>query len=133
MAGAARALERVVRPLEKATKGAVFDCRACGQCVLSRTGLTCPMRCPKNLRNGPCGGVRADGSCEVYADRPCIWALAWRRSQRLPGWRDRIHSINPPVDWRLQGTSSWVNAATRRDRHVPAGWAMLDGGGDEAA
>jgi len=27
------------------------------------------------------------------------------------------------VDWRLQGTSSWANLASGRDRQVPAGWA----------
>ena len=30
--------------------------------------------------------------------------------------------INPPVDWRLQGTSSWANLATGRDRQVPPAW-----------
>ena len=39
----------------------------CGQCVLHSTGMTCPMTCPKTLRNGPCGGVREDGDCEVEA------------------------------------------------------------------
>nr|WP_245947992.1 methylenetetrahydrofolate reductase C-terminal domain-containing protein [Halomonas montanilacus] len=28
----------------------------CGQCILSSTGMSCPMNCPKSLRNGPCGG-----------------------------------------------------------------------------
>jgi hypothetical protein len=31
--------------------------------------------------------------------------------------------VEPPVDWRLQGTSSWENLVTGRDRHVPGGWA----------
>ncbi len=44
------ALERI----EHAVKGPVFGCRMCGQCVLHSTGLTCPMNCPKTLRNGPC-------------------------------------------------------------------------------
>ena len=58
-------LERPVAILEKAVKGVLFDCQMCGQCVLSSTGMSCPMNCPKTLRNGPCGGVRADGNCEV--------------------------------------------------------------------
>jgi hypothetical protein len=57
--------ERVFIWLEKLSKGAIFDCRMCGQCVLHNTGMTCPMTCPKSMRNGPCGGVRPDGRCEV--------------------------------------------------------------------
>ena len=44
--------------MEHFSKKALFDCQMCGQCVLHSTGMTCPMTCPKNLRNGPCGGVR---------------------------------------------------------------------------
>ncbi len=39
--------------IERAVKGLLFDCRMCGQCVLSSTGMSCPMNCPKTLRNGP--------------------------------------------------------------------------------
>jgi hypothetical protein len=113
---------RAVRAVEKPLKEVVFDCRMCGQCILHSTGMTCPMRCPKNLRNGPCGGVRANGNCEVYPDKPCVWVQAWQRSRRLPLWRGEIHRINPPVDWRLQGSSSWVNLIDGRDRHEPVGW-----------
>src|ERR1700685_912974 len=31
-----------------------------------------PGSCPKRMVMGPCGGVRADGSCEV-APRPCVF------------------------------------------------------------
>ena len=113
---------RVLVVLEKASKEPLFDCRMCGQCILHSTGLTCPMTCPKSLRNGPCGGVLMDGNCEVEPGRPCTWVLAWRRSRRLPLWRSHMEHLNPPVDWRLQGTSSWVNLATGRDRQTPAGW-----------
>ncbi|MGA1216231.1 MAG: methylenetetrahydrofolate reductase C-terminal domain-containing protein, partial [Candidatus Nanopelagicales bacterium] len=41
--------------IEHAVKKPVWDCRMCGQCVLHSTGMTCPMTCPKTLRNGPCG------------------------------------------------------------------------------
>jgi hypothetical protein len=63
--------------VEKHVKGLIFDCRMCGQCVLSSTGMSCPMNCPKQLRNGPCGGVRANGNCEVEPDMPCVWVQAW--------------------------------------------------------
>ena len=113
---------RALLVFEEVTKKAVWDCRMCGQCILHSTGLTCPMTCPKNLRNGPCGGVLVNGNCEVLPDRPCVWVKAWEGSRRLPLWRDHIEHINPPVDWRLEGTSSYINFATRRDKRVPDGW-----------
>jgi hypothetical protein len=130
------ALGRVVAWVERVFKETFFDCRMCGQCILHSTGMTCPMRCPKNLRNGPCGGVQMDGRCEVLTDKPCIWVLAWERSQRLPLWRDDMKRLNPPVDWRLEDTSSWLNLASGRDRHTPAGWRTASGaapGGEAAA
>ncbi len=118
-----RLFDRLTLPVEKAIKEAVWDYHMCGQCVLHSTGLTCPMRCPKNLRNGPCGGVRPNGNCEVYPDQPCVWVQAVERSQRLPLWRKHVHHIMPPVDWQLQGTSSWTNLLTGRDQQRPPGWA----------
>ena len=118
--------------IEKAVKVPLFGCRMCGQCILHSTGLVCPMNCPKNLRNGPCGGVLVDGHCEVHPDRACVWVRAWEGSRRLPLWRDHMERLQPPVDWRLQGTSSWANAATGRDRIAPAAWAVSDRGASTA-
>ncbi|HEY4230201.1 MAG TPA: methylenetetrahydrofolate reductase C-terminal domain-containing protein [Thermoanaerobaculia bacterium] len=120
--GAPGALAGALIAIEKAVKEPLFGCRMCGQCILHSTGLVCPMNCPKNLRNGPCGGVLVDGNCEVYPDRPCVWVEAWKGSRRLPVFRDHMEHVNPPVDWRLQGTSSWLNLATGRDRRVPPAW-----------
>lgn len=117
-------LESVLISVEKPLKESLFACKMCGQCILHSTGLVCPMNCPKNLRNGPCGGVLVDGHCEVYPDRPCVWVEAWKGSRRLPVFRGHMEHINPPVDWRLQGTSSWLNLATGRDHRVPAAWRM---------
>lgn len=100
-------LERPVAALEGAVKGALFDCRMCGQCALSSTGLSCPMNCPKSLRNGPCGGVRQDGHCEVYPQMPCVWVQAWEGSQQMKGG-ERIRDVQPPIDNRLKGRSSWL-------------------------
>ncbi|MGQ9631346.1 MAG: methylenetetrahydrofolate reductase C-terminal domain-containing protein [bacterium] len=80
----------------------------CGQCILRTTALTCPMRCPKKMRNGPCGGTRVDGNCEVHPERRCIWMTIYDRARRL-GWSSRLGKINPPIDQSLMGTSSWVN------------------------
>lgn len=125
---AIKVVGRILLPLEKASKEVVFDCRMCGQCILHVTGLTCPMRCPKNLRNGPCGGVRADGNCEVYPDRPCVWVQAVERSARIPLWRGQVRQLQPPVDWQLQGTSSWINLLTGRDTLQPPGWRRTPDG-----
>ncbi len=119
-----RSLVSAMKPvalIEAAVKKPVFGCHMCGQCVLHSTGLMCPMECPKTLRNGPCGGVRPDGACEVKPGMRCVWVRAVERSRRLP-WADEIHDVRPPVDNRLTGTSSWVNLATGRDKQTPKGW-----------
>ena len=116
---------RVLPLLEHAVKGRVWDCRMCGQCVLHATGMTCPMTCPKTLRNGPCGGVREDGHCEVKPEMECVWAKAERRSHSPANpavWENEFAHLRPPVDNRLRGTASWANFATGRDREVPMGW-----------
>ena len=100
-------VERPVAFLERQVKGALFDCRMCGQCVLSSTGMSCPMNCPKNLRNGPCGGVRANGNCEVYPEMPCVWVKAFEGSEQMAEGR-RIADVQPPIDHRLKGRSSWL-------------------------
>lgn len=119
-------VEAPVAVLEKAVKGALFDCKMCGQCILSSTGMSCPMNCPKGLRNGPCGGVRANGNCEVYADMPCVWVKAWDGS-RLMEDGDRIRDVQPPVDHRLKGTSSWLKVA--RDKAGAGGVSTTPGAG----
>lgn len=117
--------------VEHSVKKPVWDCRMCGQCVLHSTGLTCPMTCPKTLRNGPCGGVRPDGSCEVDPEMRCVWVKAWRRSDYLP-WSEDPEQPRPPVDNQLWGTSSWTNLLTGRDKRTPEGWdAALDEGEDD--
>jgi hypothetical protein len=108
-------LDRILRPVERITKGPFFGCQMCGQCVLHSTGMVCPMNCPKNLRNGPCGGVAQDGACEVIPEITCVWVDAYQRSQRLL-WPEEIHDLRPPVDWSLHGSSSWLNALTGMDQ-----------------
>ncbi len=104
--GYARA-EKPVRLVERQVKGLLFDCRMCGQCILSSTGMSCPMTCPKQLRNGPCGGVRANGHCEVVPDMACVWVKAWEGARRMKDG-DAILAVQKPVDRSLCGTSSWL-------------------------
>jgi hypothetical protein len=101
-------LEKPVAAVEKAVKGALFDCQMCGQCVLSSTGMSCPMNCPKNIRNGPCGGVRANGHCEVKPEMRCVWVEGFAGSQRMREGKDKIQVVQWAVDRRLQGRSSWL-------------------------
>lgn len=107
---------------EEVVKGYVFNCQMCGQCILHSTGMTCPMNCPKNLRNGPCGGVRPDGHCEVIPEMPCVWVQAWERSQHMLLYGNEIRLVQPPVNRSLQNTSSWINLVEGLDTKTPDGW-----------
>src|SRR5918993_4557303 len=106
-------LERPMAATERAVKGFLFDCQMCGQCVLSSTGMSCPMNCPKQMRNGPCGGVRPNGHCEVKPEMRCVWVQAWEGSRRMEEG-ERIAELRPPVDHRLQGSSAWLRVVRER-------------------
>jgi hypothetical protein len=99
--------EKPVSLVEKMAKGLMFDCQMCGQCVLSSTGMSCPMNCPKTLRNGPCGGVRMNGNCEVKPDMRCVWVEAWRGSQNMKD-SEKIKNVQLPVNHMLVKKSSWL-------------------------
>jgi hypothetical protein len=99
---------------EKATKERVFGCRMCGQCALPATGYTCPMTCPKQLRNGPCGGVSANGQCEVDPDLRCVWVTAFERAEQSGHGAD-MDLLHRPMDHGQWGSSSWVNYWQGRD------------------
>jgi methylenetetrahydrofolate reductase (NADPH) len=105
---AAHALERV----EFAIKSPLFGCQACGNCVLGQMEFVCPQTCPKNLRNGPCGGTLS-GRCEVV-DKPCIWISVYDRAKS----ENRVNELRtyiPPPNRTLAGTSSWINFFLTRD------------------
>lgn len=115
-------VERFILPAEELGKKLLFDCRMCGQCILHATGMTCPMTCPKNLRNGPCGGVRPNGHCEVVPEMKCIWVEAYERSLKMPAYGHEMMILQPPVNRQLEGTSAWINLLTGVDRVIPEGW-----------
>jgi len=106
--------ERPVALVERMVKGFLFDCQMCGQCVLSATGMSCPMNCPKNLRNGPCGGVRDNGHCEVRPEMMCVWVEAFSGAKRIPGGLAALRQVQRPVDRRLEGRSSWLKVAREK-------------------
>ena len=104
-------LEKPVAAVERVVKGALFDCRMCGQCALSSTGMSCPMNCPKNIRNGPCGGVRENGMCEVKPEMRCVWHAAWDGASRMREGPEKIRELQFAVDQRNKGKSSWLKLA----------------------
>lgn len=108
-------MEKPVAVVEKAVKGFLFDCQMCGQCALSSTGMSCSMNCPKTLRNGPCGGVRANGHCEVKPEMRCVWVEAYDGSQRMVAGKEAIKVVQFAVDGRLKGKSSWLKVAREKN------------------
>ncbi len=109
--------EKPVVFVEKTVKGFLFDCRMCGQCALSDTGMSCPMNCPKSLRNGPCGGVRANGNCEVEPDMPCVWLEAWKGSRNMKNG-DNILKVQEPVNHSYRGSSSWLRVTAEEAARI---------------
>jgi len=112
-------LERPFATIERGVKGLLFDCKMCGRCVLSATGLSCPMNCPKQLRNGPCGGVRGDGHCEVKPAMRCVWVEAFAGAERVRGGLAAIRVVQEPVDRRLEGSSAWLRVAREKTAAPP--------------
>lgn len=109
---------RVLTSFERQVKSAAFGCQMCGQCILQFTGFVCPMECPKQLRNGPCGGVRPDGSCEVDDGRACTWSRAFEYA-KATGQLSALSICQPPMDWQLFGASAWWNHLSNADAHIP--------------
>jgi len=115
---AAHAVERA----EYAFKHAMFGCQACGNCILGLMEYTCPMTCPKNLRNGPCGGT-FNGQCEVVPEKPCIWVGVYERA-KAANRVDELKVFVPARDRSLQGTSSYINYFLDKDSR-PEHWQPL--------
>ncbi len=106
-------VEGPIRSVERYIKSVLFDCRMCGNCVLGKTGMSCPMNCPKEVRNGPCGGVREDGSCEVKPEMRCVWVDSWEGSARM---RDGsgMHRVQLPLAQSHRGQSAWLREVRRK-------------------
>jgi len=75
-------------------------CGACGDCFLDRTGGVCPIvRCAKGLLNGPCGGTRKGGKCEIDPEKDCAWVLIYRRLEKQ-GRLDVMRKYYAPKNYR---------------------------------
>jgi Methylene-tetrahydrofolate reductase C terminal len=114
---------RLFTAAERTSKQDLFGCRMCGQCALPVSGYSCPMGCPKELRNGPCGGVGPGGSCEVYPERRCVWVVGYERAASA-GHAGDLRRLQRPVDHRRFGESSWLNYWAGRDDNL---WTDDDG------
>jgi ferredoxin len=78
-------------------------CAACGDCVLGETFGYCPIACcAKSLLNGPCGGTRKDGKCEVNEDVDCVWNLIVERADE----RGQLESLS-----KLKRAKDWSNSS----------------------
>ena len=112
---------------ERVSKHAIFDCQMCGQCTLHFTGMTCPMTCPKNLRNGPCGGVRSNRHCEVKPEMKCIWVEAYERANKMNIYGSGFYNIQAPLNRQLDGSSAFVNILRSYDDGMPRAWKSMEG------
>jgi ferredoxin len=73
-------------------------CNLCGECIQDIFGGICPIsRCPKNMLNGPCGGLK-DGKCEINSDIDCVWDLIYKHLKKS-GQLHLIEDIIKPKNW----------------------------------
>lgn len=78
-------------------------CLACGDCVLGETFGYCPVaRCAKSLLNGPCGGTRKNGKCEVDENVDCIWNLIIERADE----RNQLDALA-----KFKKAKNWSNSS----------------------
>ncbi len=105
-----RALNLAFTDIEHIIKVILFSCMNCGDCALFDVAYLCPVsQCPKNQRNGPCGGSY-EGWCEIYPnERKCIWVRAYKRLKAAGREAEIGDNFVPPCNWELWDTSSWLN------------------------
>jgi methylenetetrahydrofolate reductase (NADPH) len=108
------------------SKKEVFGCQNCGNCVLGSMEYVCPQTCPKQMRNGPCGGT-LHGACEVI-DQECIWVQVMARAE-ASNTVDQLKLFIPPPDRTLTGTASWLNFYLGRDSRPGRPKDLWKGGG----
>jgi len=91
---------------------ATLGCISCGDCLQDHLNYAgCSMRwCHKELRNGPCGGSRVNGTCEAHPDLPCIWNLVYLGTLAVGDDPRKFgHILVPPRNWCLDKTNALAN------------------------
>jgi hypothetical protein len=99
---------------------AALGCMSCGDCIQDHLDYAgCTMHgCYKNLRNGPCGGSRCDGSCETDPGLPCIWNLVYLSMLGAGDDPRRFaRTLLPPRDWCLDQTNALANRLVGLDNY----------------
>jgi len=87
-------------------------CGACGDCFLDRMGGICPVvRCAKGLLNGPCGGTRKGGKCEIDPEKECAWVLIYQRLEKQDRL-DLMRKYYEPKNYGAVQRPGRVEAAT---------------------
>jgi len=110
-----RRFSRLILFIEDLVKVPLFGCQHCGECILSSTAFVCSQRCPKRMRNGPCGGTGEDGSCEVYPERKCVWYKIYKRAKLLRRV-SLLYQFNKIHNWNLESTAAWLNVFKKRNK-----------------
>jgi len=95
----------------------IEKCSGCGECRLAEFMGICPVsRCSKRLFNGPCGGSRSDGKCEIGLDIDCAWQQIHERAKAL-GLTDKLNSIAEVQDW-LTALDGGPRKVVREDQYI---------------
>ena len=98
--------------LSEAYRRKAWDCLSCGDCIqdhLNFPGCTMSL-CYKELRNGPCGGSRVDGQCEVDPNKPCIWNVTYLNTLAAGDDPSKFgRTLIPPRNWSLNLTNAMAN------------------------
>jgi len=106
--------------LADVVKKYILGCVHCGDCIQDYIKYTgCSMgKCIKETRNGPCGGSRVDGTCEVNPDLQCVWNTAYLNlfgAGEDP--RKFAYTLIPPREWNLNRTNSLANYLAEADSY----------------
>lgn len=109
-------IKKRLHAMERFIKVLMFDCKDCGDCAILDLSYLCPMsQCPKNQRNGACGGS-LDGWCEVYPnEKKCVWVRAYARLKKYGEEGSLEFPSVPPANWDFYQTSSWSNYFLGKD------------------
>jgi len=112
--------EKGLHAVEHLAKVVMLDCKDCGDCAMLDLAYLCPMsQCPKNQRNGACGGS-LDGWCEVYPkEKKCVWVRAYARLKKYGEETSLDVPPVPPANWDFYQTSSWSNFFLGKDHSAP--------------
>jgi methylenetetrahydrofolate reductase (NADPH) len=97
---------------------AALGCMSCGDCIQDHLHYAgCTMnKCYKELRNGPCGGSRVDGTCEADPELTCIWNTVYEATRAAGADpRNFARTLVPPRDWCLDQTNAMANRVVGLD------------------